>query len=64
MKENQDMRNAARKAGIPFWKIADELGISEASMTRKMRRELPDAEKQRVLQIIEQIRKQKQAAGE
>jgi len=39
---NQDLRNAARDAGVPLWAIADVLHISEPIMTRKLRRELPE----------------------
>lgn len=52
---NQDLRNAARDAGVPLWAIADVLHISEPTMTRKLRRELPEKEKQQLLEIIEQL---------
>ena len=29
---NQDLRNAARDAGVPLWAIADVLHISEPTM--------------------------------
>ena len=38
---NKDVRIAARQARVPLWKIADALGVSEATFTRMMRRELP-----------------------
>ena len=43
---NQDLRNAARDAGVPLWAIADVLHISEPTMTRNLRRELPEIVKQ------------------
>ena len=63
-KANEDLRIAARKAGVPFWKIAEMMNVSEPTMTRKLRREMPDAEKAKILDIIEQIREQKQTATE
>ena len=60
VKENQDIRNVARKAGVPLWRIADALGVSEPTMTRRLRRELPEIEKQRILEIIEQIRERRE----
>lgn len=52
---NQDLRNAAKSAGVPLWKIADALRVSEPTMTRKLRRELPEKEKQQMLRIIEHL---------
>ena len=52
---NQDLRNAARDAGVPLSAIADVLHISEPTMTRKLRRELPEKEKQQMFGSIEQL---------
>ena len=52
---NQAIREAAKKAGVKLWMIADELSISEPSMTRKMRRELPEAEKVQLLKVISKL---------
>ena len=53
---NQEIRKKARKAKVPFWKIADALNVSEATFTRKLRRELPDDEKARIFAIIEELK--------
>lgn len=53
---NKNIRLAARGAGVPLWRIAQELGISEPTITRKLRRELPEEEQQRILAIIERIK--------
>ena len=55
--KNQDIRLAARGAGIPLWKLAETLGISEPTMTRKLRHELPDDEKAHIMEIIHQLAK-------
>lgn len=52
---NQELRNAAKTAKVPLWRIAEVLGISEPTMTRKLRRELPEKEKQQILGIIEHL---------
>lgn len=52
---NRELRNAAKTAKVPLWAIADVLQISEPTMTRKLRRELPEKEKQQLLEIIEQL---------
>ena len=52
---NYDLRTAAKNAGVPLWAIADALHISEPTMTRKLRRELPEKEKQQMLGIIKHL---------
>jgi len=52
---NQEVREAAKAKNIQLWAVAEVLGISEASMTRKMRRELPEEEKQRILSLIDTL---------
>ena len=49
---NQEIRTAARQARIPLWKIADALGVSEATFTRMMRRELPKEKQEQIKTII------------
>lgn len=58
---NIAVRKAAKRAGIPLWRIADELQISEPTMTRKMRKELVDEERERILKII--LRLSEKAVG-
>ena len=52
---NTEIRKAAKKANISLWEIALELGISEATMTRKMRCELSEEYKKKVLTIIDKL---------
>ncbi len=53
---NQDIREEARKAGVRLWQIADELGISEPTITRLMRKELTAEKKAEILKIIAQLK--------
>lgn len=41
-----DIRTTAKEKKVRFWEVAEYLKISEPTMTRKLRRELPDSEKQ------------------
>lgn len=52
---NADIRQAAQKAGIYLWRIADELGIADKTFTLWMRHELPDDTKERILSIIQKL---------
>lgn len=42
-----------------LWEVADTLKISEATMTRKLRKELPPKEKSQIFEIIEKVAKEK-----
>ena len=62
--QNVDIRRAANEASVHLWEVAEKYGLSDSNFSRKLRRELPDAEKAKILDIIEQIRAQKQTATE
>lgn len=59
MLANADIRAKAKGAGVRMWELADHFGISEPTVTRKLRRELPQGEKQRIFSAIEEIAKEK-----
>ena len=52
---NEEIRKHARNKKVMLWQIANELGISEPTMTRKLRNELASDERVRIMQIIEKI---------
>lgn len=58
MRANLDIRAAAKSAGVKLWEIADKLGITDSNFSRKLRHELPQAEKDRIFSIIEEIAKE------
>lgn len=60
-KTNFQIRLAAREAGVHHWEIADALGISEGSFCRRLRHELPEAERARILELINDISAQREA---
>lgn len=55
MTKNKDLREYAKNKGVKLWEVADKLGISEPTMTRKLRRELPAEEKEKIISIIDEI---------
>ena len=55
MLANSDIRSTAKTKGVRLWEIAEFLKVSDPTMTRMLRRELPYEEKQRFLSIIEEI---------
>lgn len=38
---NADIRQVAKDAGVSLWELADEMNISESTLTRMLRHELP-----------------------
>lgn len=52
---NMDIRLAAKGAGVPFWMIANALSISEPTLTRRLRMELPPEQKTKIRSIIKEL---------
>ena len=58
-KRNLDIRNKLKESEIYLWEVADELGISETHFVRKLRHELSQEEKDKIFDIIKEIRKER-----
>ena len=52
---NQDIRLTAAGAGVRLWQIADALGLSDYKFSRKLRKELPQEEKENIFSIIREL---------
>lgn len=52
---NSDIKKAAKERGIPLWKIAEKMGIGDYALSRKMRHELPNEEKEQIIKIIDAL---------
>lgn len=49
---NKDIREAAASAGVFLWQVAEAIGVTDGTFSRKLRRELSDDDKAVILQII------------
>lgn len=58
---NMDLRQKAKEKGVFFWQIARKMGVSEPTMIRRLRFELPEQEKQKYLSIIDKLSEEKRA---
>lgn len=58
VKENQEVRKAARVAGIPLWKVAAAIGVSEPTFMRWMRFPLPKEKEARIMEAISTLGKE------
>ena len=56
---NKEIKEAARKAGVYHYEIAERLNIQDSAFSRKLRRELPDQEKMEILEIIKTLAAEK-----
>ncbi len=53
--KNSRVRVAAMEAGVKLWQVAERLGINDGNLSRKLRRELPEEEQKRILEIIQDL---------
>lgn len=52
---NFDVRSYCKMLHVPLWKVAKYLNISEATMTRRLRNELSESEKKKIMKVAEKI---------
>lgn len=57
---NKEIRNAAGGHGLKLWEVAEAIGMNESAFSRKLRKELPPEEKQRILDAIDRLAQEKQ----
>ena len=56
---NQEIKQAAKQACVPLWKLADTVyHITDSHFSRKLRHELPVEEKQKLMAAIEELAKE------
>ena len=55
---NNEVRRAIRVSGFYFWQVAEKLGMTDSSFSRKLRKELSEDEKQRVYDALEKLGKE------
>lgn len=64
MTANNEIKTKAKTNGVFLWEIAEKLGIADNAFSRKLRRELPPDEKQRIFSIIDEIAAEKKSAAQ
>lgn len=55
MKENSKVRDAAKAAGIPLWRIGQEMKVSEQTIIRWLRVKLPEDKEMQMLDAINRL---------
>lgn len=56
--KNTEIRQAAKMAGVCLWQIAERLGMNDGNFSRKLRKELPESERERIMGIIAELAKE------
>jgi len=59
---NEDLRKLAKDSGVYLWRIAERYGIADTNFSKKLRHELPEKEKAKIIRIIEDLKLEADAA--
>lgn len=51
---NQKIRDELKESGVKYWELARLLGVSDATLCRRLRDELPAEEQDRIVKLIRQ----------
>ena len=54
--KNQQIRTALRCSDVKQWELAEQLGVSEVTVCRWLRTELPKDKKVQILQAIKDVK--------
>lgn len=55
-KANEEIRNEMKSHSVTFWMLADSLGVSEGTLYRWFRHELPNDKKEQILEKVKAAR--------
>lgn len=58
---NEDIRDYAKLHKVKLWEIAAELGITDVTLSKKLRFEIDADEKRKIMKLIDQIAVKKTA---
>jgi len=53
---NYRIRNALLKNNVKHWQLAEKMGITDFSLSRKLRRELTEEEQKKIISLVESIK--------
>lgn len=57
--KNQDIRDTLSKCGVKHWELAERYGVSASWLSVRLRKELPEEEKLKLLSLISEIAEEK-----
>lgn len=53
--KNKEIREAIASAKIRYWQVAEAYGCTDGTFSRKLRRELPREDKEKIFSIIKKL---------
>lgn len=53
--KNLDIRLAATRYNVKLWQIAEAIGVTDGTLSRKLRKELSEDEKTKILDTIKSL---------
>lgn len=53
--KNRKIRQYAQSSRVKLWEVSDKLGITDTSLSKKLRYDLPEQETNRIISIIDEI---------
>lgn len=56
---NLDIRKSIEKSGLRYWEVAEKLNLNDGNFSRKLRREFPPEEKDKIFKIIEELKNER-----
>ena len=59
---NSDIKKAIVVSGLKFWQVAFELGITDSTFSRKLRKELSLETKEKIFSIIKKLKESEKNA--
>lgn len=57
MRKNEDIRNAIKAAGIHYWEVAQELGITDCTFSKWLRYDLTKERREAIMKAIRTVEK-------
>lgn len=64
MRANADIRAEAKRNGVFLWEIAIRYGMNDGNFSRKLRKELPPEEKEKIVAIIQELAREHRGGAE
>lgn len=59
--KNVEIRNRAKERGVFLWEIAEKLGINDGNLSRRLRKELSESQKEQIFGIIDELSEEKRS---
>lgn len=53
---NEDLKATAKAKGVRLWQVAERIGCTEWTLSRRLRHELTPEEKKKMLEYIEELK--------